>query len=39
MSETATNDYRMHELRGIDWGEMGGGRTSSRLCRCTCTNE
>jgi HK97 family phage portal protein len=31
MSETATNDYRMHELRGIDWSEMGGGRTSSGI--------
>ncbi len=31
MSEQATNDYRMHELRGIDWSEMGGGRTSSGI--------
>ena len=28
MSEQAT-DFRMHELRGIDWGEMGGSRTAS----------
>ena len=30
MSETAT-DFRMHELRGIDWGEMGGSRTPSGI--------
>lgn len=30
MSETAA-DYRMHELRGIDWGEMGGSRTPSGI--------
>jgi HK97 family phage portal protein len=29
MSETATNDYRMIDLRGIDWAEVGGGRTAS----------
>jgi len=28
MSDTAA-DFRMHELRGIDWGEMGGSRTAS----------
>lgn len=25
----ALADYRMHELRGIDWSEMGGSRTPS----------
>ena len=30
MSETAT-DFRMHELRGIDWSEMGGSRTASGI--------
>lgn len=30
MSDTAS-DYRMHELRGIDWGEMGGSRTPSGI--------
>jgi HK97 family phage portal protein len=29
--ETATSDFRMHELRGIDWGEMGGSRTASGI--------
>ena len=28
MSDTAA-DFRMHELRGIDWGEVGGSRTAS----------
>jgi HK97 family phage portal protein len=28
MSETAA-DYRMIDLRGIDWAEVGGGRTAS----------
>lgn len=31
MSETAATDFRMHELRGIDWGEMGGSRTPSGI--------
>ena len=30
MSESLT-DYRMHELRGIDWSEMGGTRTASGI--------
>ena len=31
MSETAATDFRMHELRGIDWGEIGGSRTPSGI--------
>jgi HK97 family phage portal protein len=29
MSEHAISDYRMVDLRGIDWADMGGGRTAS----------
>lgn len=31
MSDNAASDYRMHELRGIDWSEMGGTRTPSGI--------
>ncbi len=31
MSETALSDFRLHELRGIDWGNVGGGRTASGI--------
>jgi len=30
-TENAANDFRLHELRGIDWAEMGGSRTASGI--------
>jgi HK97 family phage portal protein len=31
MSDTTLADFRMHELRGIDWADVGGGRTASGI--------
>jgi HK97 family phage portal protein len=31
MTTEATTDFRLHELRGIDWGNVGGGRTASGI--------